>query len=389
MSTKLNRVNYLDNLKTALTCLVVAHHTSQGYVTIDTGWSVQQPNIPEINNRLIGWLLSVDNAFFMALFFMLSAYFIPLSLEHKTAKRYLWERTKRLGIPIIIFMFMVLPVTGFLLFGDEMSFTDFLSHRYFLIPDGDINFGHTWFLFNLLFFIVIYILFSQIKGMKQPRKKNLNLNNDSDIWPSSLNNKHILLFGVGLTVLTFIIRIVFPPGYWLPLHSFEPAMGFAYIGMFSFGIVAYKQQWFEKLPTSVGILWGVISIIVILLAPPIILMLVGGYGVWAEGLSLNSLVVSAWDSFLCVGLCISLPVLFRQKANGTNRILKMGAKYSFGVYLIHPFIVIPTQIAIINVPLHPMLKFILASIVCIILCYTLCHLYYRVKNNILKKAISN
>ena len=69
-NTKLNRVNYFDNLKTALTCLVVAHHTSQAYVTIDTGWSVQQPNIPEINNRIIGWLLSVDNAFFMALFFM-------------------------------------------------------------------------------------------------------------------------------------------------------------------------------------------------------------------------------------------------------------------------------------------------------------------------------
>ena len=348
-NTKLNRVNYLDNLKTALTCLVVAHHTSQAYVTIDTGWLVQQPNIPEINNRIIGWLLSVDNAFFMALFFMLSSYFIPLSLERKTAKKYLWERLKRLGIPIIIFMFMVLPVTGFLLSGDGMSFTDFLSHRYFLIPGGDINFGHTWFLFILLLFTAIYLLFSKIKRMKQPRKKNLKL-----------NNKHILLFGVGLTVLTFIIRIIFPPGYWLPLHSFEPARGVTYIGMFSFGIVAYRQQWFEKLPVSIGILWGVISVIVILLAPPIILMLVGGYGVWAEGLSLNSLIVSAWDSFLCVGLCISLPVLFRQKANGTNRILKMAAKYSFGVYLIHPFIVIPTQTAIINVPLHPMLKFILA-----------------------------
>ena len=320
---------------------------------------------------------------------MLSAYFIPLSLEHKTAKRYLWERSKRLGIPIIIFMFMVLPVTGFLLFGDGMSFTDFLSHRYFLIPDGDINFGHTWFLFNLLFFTVIYILFSQIKRMKQPKKKNLNLNNDSDIWSSSLNNKHILLFGVGLTAFTFMIRVIFPPGYWLPLHSFEPARVITYMAMFSFGIVAYKQQWFEKLPVSMGILWGVISVILILLAPPIILMLVGGYGVWAEGLSLNSLIVSAWDSFLCVGLCISLPVLFRQKANGTNRILKVGAKYSFGVYLIHPFIVIPTQTAIINVPLHPMLKFILASIVSIILSYTLYHLYYRVKNSILRKAIGN
>jgi hypothetical protein len=270
-----------------------------------------------------------------------------------------------------------------------MSFIDFLSQQYFHIPDGDFNFGHTWFLFDLLFFTVIYMLFIKIRRVKQLRKKEFNLISNSDYWPSSLNNLHILLFAIGLMFLTFIVRIVFRPGYWLPLHIFEPARVVTYVAMFSFGILAYKKQWLEKLPVSVGKLWGLISIVVILLAPPAILLLLGGYEIWAEGLTLNSFIVSAWDSFLCVGLCISLPELFRQRFHGTNRILKRVANYSFRVYLIHPLIIIPIEAAIIDVPLHPMLKFILTSIVGIILCYSLCHIYSIIKNILFKKSIRN
>ncbi len=36
------RMYYFDNLKIALTCLVIAHHASQGYFSIDTGWPIQQ-----------------------------------------------------------------------------------------------------------------------------------------------------------------------------------------------------------------------------------------------------------------------------------------------------------------------------------------------------------
>ncbi len=382
------RLYYLDNLKIALTCFVVAHHTSQGYTNINTGWAVQQTNIPEINDRIIGWFLSIDNAFFMALFFMISAYFIPRSLEKRATKQYIQDRIKRLGIPIIIFMFVIFPITGFLLHGEGMTFIDFLSQKYFPVPNGEINFGHTWFLFVLLIFTGIYILFVKTKWVQQPNKDNSSSENKPCL-PAYLNNLHILFFALGLSILTFVIRIIFKPGYWLPLHAFEPARIITYIAMFGFGILAYRKQWFAKLPVSVGITWGVVSLGIILLAPPIILFLLGGYAIWAEGLSLNSLIVSAWETFLCVGLCVSLPVLFRQKFNNTNKILKKTAQYSFGVYLIHPLIIIPIQAAVINVPIHPILKFILVSIVGIILCYSLCHLYSVTKNNLFKKVIRN
>ncbi|SDM93863.1 acyltransferase family protein [Acetanaerobacterium elongatum] len=375
------RLYYLDNLKTALTCLVVAHHASQGYTTIDTGWAVQQTNLPEINDRIIGWFLSVNNAFFMALFFMISAYFIPRSLAFKPAPAFLWNRVRKLGLPIVVFTLFIFPVTGFLLYGRGMTFADFLVRRYLPVPGGDINLGHTWFLFVLLFFTGLYILFTKLR--RQPKNSGLEPHRQPKNAPC-LNNLQILLFALSLTLVTFAVRIFFQPGYWIPLHALEPARILTYLALFGFGILAYEKQWFERLPVSVGVLWGIVSVVVILLAPPIILFLLGGYAIWAKGFTFNSLIVSAWETFLCVGLCVSLPILFRQKFNRTNKLLKLAAKNSFGVYLLHPLIIIPIEAAIINLPLHPMLKFLFTTVIGIALCYLLCCAYSAIKSRLLK-----
>jgi Predicted acyltransferases len=387
------RLYYLDNLKIALTCLVLIHHASQAYVSIQTGWVIQQGNIPEINNMILGWFMSVNNAFFMALFFMISAYFIPSSLEHKSLPVFIKDRAKRLGIPILLFILIIFPVIGFLLNSDGLSIIDFVSKRYFNLANGEINLGHVWFLFDLLVFSCIYALLSRLHK-KQPE------NNDTKKSQKKLyyrrkapDQMQILRFILILTVLTFAVRLVFSPGYWMPLHSFEPAKGVLYIAMFSIGILSFRKQWMEILPVSTGVIWGIVSIGMILLAPPIIIIYLKGYDMWATGFSLQSLIVSAWETALCVGLCISLPVLFRQKLNFTNNLLKSAAKSSFTVYLIHPFIVMPLQMLLINIPIHPFLEFIIVSIAGIILCYALCQLFFMIKSTIHKikgvKVITN
>lgn len=361
------RIYYFDNLKIALTCLVVAHHASQGYFSVETGWPVQHANIPEINDRLIGWFTSVNNAFFMALFFMISAYFIPLSLEHKSSSKFWSERLKKFGIPIVVITCFIFPFTGFFLNNQGMSLREFAMQRYFKIPGGEINLGQTWFLLNLLVFTGIYFIYKRSSKDNEQEKKDLK-------------NVHLLLFAMGLTVITFIVRIFFAPGYWTALHGFEPARIATYFAFFCFGIRAFRRQWFERMPVSMGALWGVVSIVAILLVPPIVLFRVGGYSIWAEGISLNSIIVSAWETLLCTGLCISLPLFFRQKFNFTNNILNIAAKSSFGVFLIHPFILIPMQILILNMPIHPFLKFIVVSMAGIVISYLICYLYNVIKS---------
>jgi glucans biosynthesis protein C len=101
------RIFFLDNLSIALVALVVANHAGRAYVTINTGWPVQDTNIPAINNYLLGTFFSFNSAFFMALFFLMSAYFLPMSLGRKGTWKYVTDRLVRLGPADA-----VLPVPG-------------------------------------------------------------------------------------------------------------------------------------------------------------------------------------------------------------------------------------------------------------------------------------
>src|ERR687886_361511 len=92
-----NRLGYLDSLKLLLTALVIAHHAGQAYGPTGGRWPIFEPE----RAAILGPFFSVNAAFFMGLFFLISAYFPPVSFDRKGAARFLLERTIRLGGPLV------------------------------------------------------------------------------------------------------------------------------------------------------------------------------------------------------------------------------------------------------------------------------------------------
>lgn len=172
------RLYFLDNLKIFLIMLVVAHHAGQPYGGSGGWWYFTTSNSPGL-----GAFFAVNAAFFMSLFFLISAYFIPASLERKGAGPFLRERFIRLGIPLVI---------GFLL----------------LIPFSwpEINFGHLWFLQHLLIYVGIYAIIQSI-ARKYRRDEYIHRP-----FPSQIV---IILFTVFVSLLTFLIRIKYPIDHWI------------------------------------------------------------------------------------------------------------------------------------------------------------------------------
>jgi glucans biosynthesis protein C len=362
------RIFFLDNLKIALVALVVANHAGQAYVTINTGWPVQDVNIPEINNYILGTFFSFNSAFFMALFFLISAYFLPMSLDRKGTRKYVTDRLVRLGLPTLFFLFLVFPLFGFLTDGDGQSFTGFLQNSYFNFTDGLFSFGHTWFLGMLLIFSGAYAGYRLLKRSAVGKKRELK----------APGNVAILGFAVLLTVALFAIRIVSAPGNFAVWHLFEPARLPAYVAMFWVGIIAYRNGWMKTIPVSTAKVWGLVTIVT-LLATPIIMFGPGnGEDLWAAGFTPASLAISAWDAFLCVGLCVCLPVLFREKFDFRGRVLKAAADDAFVVYLIHPFILVPLQGILLGTGVPALAKFALVSIFGIGLSFGIAHLIRKI-----------
>jgi surface polysaccharide O-acyltransferase-like enzyme len=70
-----------------------------------------------------------------------------------------------------------------------------------------------------------------------------------------------------------------------------------------------------------------------------------------------------WESFICVGVCAGLPVLFREHLNAPGRVLRAIAPNAFGAYVVHVLpVVVGLQFALAQVSLDPFIKFALVTL---------------------------
>ena len=127
-----NRLLYLDNLKVCLTALVIFHHAGQAYG--DGGGWAYHPSNPAEFMPWIWHFFSVNAAFFMGLFFLISGYFVPTSFDKQGTKVFVQKKLIRLGIPL-------------LLMGGLLS-----------ILSSKLEIGHIWYIESLLVFCLIYAL---------------------------------------------------------------------------------------------------------------------------------------------------------------------------------------------------------------------------------------
>ena len=136
------RLLYLDNLKVCLTVLVIFHHAGQAYG--DGGDWAYHPSNPAEFMPWIWHFFSVNAAFFMGLFFLISGYFVPTSFDRQGAKVFVQKKLIRLGIPL-------------LLMGGLLS-----------VLSGKPEIGHMWYIESLLVFCLIYALIRLISKPSQP-----------------------------------------------------------------------------------------------------------------------------------------------------------------------------------------------------------------------------
>jgi peptidoglycan/LPS O-acetylase OafA/YrhL len=119
------RIVAFDRARTFITLLVVIHHSAVNYTRFGNG----------DNMRWLGFDLVVlfNDSFFMAFMFLISGLFVHDSLTRRGAAGYLRRRAWRLGVPLLISIFVLIPIA---------YYASFL--RYHLPDTTDFNFFHFW-----------------------------------------------------------------------------------------------------------------------------------------------------------------------------------------------------------------------------------------------------
>src|SRR5512132_1518267 len=83
-----SRLLFVDNIRVWLTILVILHHLMITYAGTG-GWLYKEGRQDLITDALGGWFCATNQAYFMGLFLLISAYFVPGSYDRKGMGRFL------------------------------------------------------------------------------------------------------------------------------------------------------------------------------------------------------------------------------------------------------------------------------------------------------------
>jgi glucan biosynthesis protein C len=362
-----SRLLFVDNVRVLLTILVVLFHLMITYAGTGS-WYYTEGREDFITGALGAWFLTVNQAYFMGLFLLISAYFVPGSYDRKGAGRFLKDRLIRLGIPLALYSWIIRPLLAYL---DPVRFPDgrppfwsFITGNY-LKNEAVFGAGPLWFIETLLIFSVLYVLW---RLLTRPRPAEPAVESR---FPSSGSTA---LFALLLGVAGFLVRLWLPVGWnFVPLNLQFPFF-VQYVALFVVGLIAYRRNWLLGLPDNTGRLWLGVAVLMIFLFWPLVL----GGGAIDQGLDpfrggwhWQALAYALWESFLCLSMCIGLIYAFRRYANRQGKLASFLARNAYTAYLIHEVVIIAFAYAVQDVTLYPLLKWAVVSLVAVSLCFGL------------------
>ena len=372
---KTSRLFFIDHLRAALVILVMLHHLAVVYGGIPAFYYWEPPT----NDLLAGLIALVfvlfNQAWFMGAFFLLAGYFTPGSYDRKGPGSFLKDRLLRLGIPLILFTFVLSPISWIGIYQMPASLTGITTPLTWQKYPYIIGIGPLWFVAMLLIFSFGYAAWRMLT-----RNRTSSSMSRSSL-PSYLR---IGIFILALALVSYLVRIVVPIGKFVlefPTLAYLPQ----YLSFFVLGTVASRHDWFRTLPSSMGVVGFVIAVVAGVALFPIayISLLISienasqqippfGYGTW------QSAVYTLWDSTFAVGMVLGLIPLFRRFFNGQGRFGRFLSQHSYAVYVIHIPIVVFLAYALRGIELAALLKFGMAAVIVVPTCFAVAYIVRKI-----------
>ncbi len=351
-----SRLYYIDNLRIFLIILVVLLHFNITYgAPGDWYYSESNASMPEL---IFQAMFNITNqSFFMGMFFFISAYFTAGSIRRKSSGKFLKDRLVRLGIPLIVFYFLLNPLTNWInyYFIKDESYTliDFIT------SPRAWGFGPMWFVETLLIFTFLYMLIRKAK------------------WKIKIPFPGIgaIIFSAFLVGLAqYIIRIWLPVGWSLPHTNLQFPFFIQYIFMLIFGVIAYDNNWLESITYKLGIRWFIFAQFLILIVLPASLYFGGqnaGIEIFLGGGTWQSFFWAIWEQVNGFAMIIGLLGIAKKYFNAQGSFATQLSNSAYGVYIIHPPIIVGIAAIFLGWDINQLPKFVLLAPVAIFSCFAL------------------
>lgn len=340
----------------------MAHHAAQPYGPTGGEWPVDDP----VSSNLLGPFFLFNSTFFMGFFFFLSGYFVSGSYDRKGGTAFVRDRIVRLGIPLVLVSLLLFGPITYMGSGSQDGFVDFLLWHY--IGQWQVEMGPLWFIAQLLALSIVYALWRVLMSAQKASAPRVFS------FPS---NRTIFIYALTLGIVGMIVRSFYHQDYWVKILGVIPAEVVhvpQYWSLFIIGIIAGRGKWFETMPSSLGPKWmatGLVAFVIAIVTVPFIQVFPSGMlpDVLTLGGKQWGILWGLLEAFMCVGLIVGLSVFFRDRFSTPNKWMERLDQNVFGVYIIHVFILVGLQMAILNVDLSALTKFAIVTIAGLIISF--------------------
>lgn len=351
----------LDRLKAGLTLLVVFHHTSITYGGAG-GWFYKElPQGDHPSSIVLTFFCAINQAYFMGLFFLIAGYFTPHALQRKRPAQFLRDKFVRLGLPLLVFGWVLGPATIALVQATtrERAFGEVMLSQW---QRGLFEDGPLWFAKALLLMALASLAVHRLLGW--PRE-------GTRPFPTDLQ---LLLAAIACGLAAFALRLVWPVGteWWgLQLGYFA-----GYVILYLAGGLAAQRGWLDQIvqpgPKLQVHRWRRIAWATLPLLAPLGLLKDAHPLLQADpmgGWNLPSLVYAFWEPFVAWGVILWLLARAQRPGVISSPLWQKLSRRAYAMYVIHPLPVVAIALAWRGVPAPALLKFAVTGSLACVACY--------------------
>jgi glucan biosynthesis protein C len=358
-----NRILFIDNLRILLIVLVILVHLAITYGAPVGDWYYQESKAGMIESILYIFFIAVSQSFFMGFFFLISGYFTPESYDKKGAGRFFKDRLLRLGIPLLFYIVFIDPLILYTLASSRGFTSPFLDYLGSYIGNyKGLATGPLWFVESLLIFSFFYVIWRLLRKRTHGESK----------IPVP-KNKNIAIFALILGIISFIVRIWFPIGWYFELLHLQISFFPQYIAMFIIGLIARRGNWFMQISEKTAHLWSWVAGTLLILFPVLLFLYISSQdpAQLAGGLNWLAFTYALWEQLIGIAIIMTLTVLFREKYNNQGRLGKAMTASVYTVYIFHAPIIVLLALGLQSIVIDPLLKFVLVAPLAVSLCFLL------------------
>jgi glucans biosynthesis protein C len=337
----------IDHIRILLTFLVVFHHVAIVYGGAG-GWYWKE-QVPTVIGLVV--FNTINQSFFMGMFFLLAGYFSRGSVEKKGISVFLKDRFIRLGIPLVVYFFILSPLT--IALANPVVGVSFLVQTSNMVKANVFEPGPLWFAEALLIFSIVISVLHKYFPVSIISLKTIP------------TYSKLVILSLSISIITFCVRLFLPVGQsllWLQLGYFP-----FYIFLFYLGYIAAPNKLLTSIAKEKMMPWLITSIIAIATLPFVISSPFGA-GKFEGGININAAFYAMWEPLAAWGIIFGLLWFFSKCANGESAASTFLSRNAYAIYIIHPFFVVLVSRSLAGLDVDMLIKLILNGVLSIVLC---------------------